>query len=273
MALASTKTMDALKSIGLNSYERRIWVALLVKGISSVGNIADLANVPRSRSYDILQSLADKGFVVLQPGRPLRVVAVAPDEALERVKKRIEEEFRSIVERIDDLKESSAMRELREIYQRGIKAVKPEEVTGALKGKYSVFQQLSTMFKGASKNISVVTTPEGLNELANNHFEILRKAREKGVEIKIASVVNENTLNAIKTLSSVAEIRSLNEKDIPIYGRFAIVDGREILLGLADSNVESTQDLALWSRSEHTASKVLLPLFKLLWEHSKPIKR
>jgi len=47
--------------------------------------------VPRSRAYDILESLANKGFVVLQPSKPLKAVALAPEEALERVKRKLEE--------------------------------------------------------------------------------------------------------------------------------------------------------------------------------------
>jgi len=35
--LATPKVMDALKNIGLNLYERRLWVALLARGTSTAG--------------------------------------------------------------------------------------------------------------------------------------------------------------------------------------------------------------------------------------------
>ena len=41
---------------------------------------------------------------------------------------------------------------------------------------------------------------------------------------------------------------------------------------LTDSKVHSTQDLALWSKSEHAAGNLLEPLFKLVWTNSKEVK-
>jgi len=41
---------------------------------------------------------------------------------------------------------------------------------------------------------------------------------------------------------------------------------------LTDSKtVHSSQDLTLWSKSEHAAGEVFEPLFNLLWTHSKEI--
>ena len=91
--IASNKVMDALKAIGLNLYERRIWVALLAKGSATAGELAEIAKVPRSRTYDILQSLAEKGLVFIQSGKPLKYVAVDPEEAFERLKKFQEEKM------------------------------------------------------------------------------------------------------------------------------------------------------------------------------------
>lgn len=84
--LASTKVLDTLKGIGLNLYERKLWVALLARGTSTAGELSEIANVPRSRAYDVLQSLAEKGFVVVQTGKPIKYVAVSPEESLDRAK-------------------------------------------------------------------------------------------------------------------------------------------------------------------------------------------
>jgi len=82
--MGSQKTFDMLKTLGLNSYERKLYVVLLAKGTSSAGTLSELSGVPRSRTYDVLESLADKGFVVIQSNKPLRYVAVRPKEALDR---------------------------------------------------------------------------------------------------------------------------------------------------------------------------------------------
>lgn len=269
--IGSTKLMDALKGIGLNLYERKLWVALLARGTSTAGELSEIANVPRSRSYDILQSLADKGFVVIQTTRPIRYVAIPPHEALDRAKHKIQENTKATLQRIDELKSSQIMKELNEIHGQGLKLIAPEEITGSLRGKSSISQQLTTMFKEADKKINIVTTPEGLNELLSTHLEDLKKAKEKGVQIKIATSGAEKCAEAIKAFSGIAEIRNLDPKEVPISGRFAIVDGKELVFSLTDSKVHTTQDLAFWSKSEHAATHVLEPLFKLVWNNSKPI--
>ena len=50
----------------LNLYEVKIWTALLSRGVSTAGELSDIANVPRSRSYDVLESLEKKGFTIDQ---------------------------------------------------------------------------------------------------------------------------------------------------------------------------------------------------------------
>lgn len=48
----------------LNLYEVKIWTALLSRGVSTAGELSDIANVPRSRSYDVLESLEKKDLLL-----------------------------------------------------------------------------------------------------------------------------------------------------------------------------------------------------------------
>jgi len=267
--LASQKVMDALKAIGLNLYERKLWVALLAKGSATAGELAEITGVPRSRTYDVLQSLADKGFVVIQNAKPLRYVAIPPEEALENAKKKIKERMNEMVQRLDNLKDSEVMEELKSLFERGIQMISPEEMTGALRGKYSVLQQIDAMIRNAKSHINIITTPEGLVELYTNHLETLKKAKEKGVKIKIATKPSERIADAIKALSGIAEVKLVTDEIVPINGRVFLVDGQEFIFGLTHGT-HVTQDLAIWSKSKYAASGVMQPLFELLWKHAKP---
>lgn len=270
--IVSDKVMDALKSIGLNLYERRIWVALLAKGTASAGELAGISNVPRSRSYDILKGLAEKGFAIIQPGKPLKFIAIKPSEALERAKRKIEEEMKILQSKIDEIKESAIMKELNEIYEKGFKLVQPEEITGTIKGRALVHQQFQTMVKDAKKKINIIFAPETLNEIFSKHFELLREAKEKGVEIKIATAENEKYMDFLKALMEIADIRILDKKALPIHGNLALIDEKELLFGLTDPAAHATQDIAIWTKSEHATSHLLGPLFNLIWEKAKPLK-
>ena len=80
------ETLSKLRRIfDLNLYEVRIWTALLSRGKSTAGELSAIANVPRSRAYDILESLENKGFVVMKIGKPIQYLALSPNEVIERV--------------------------------------------------------------------------------------------------------------------------------------------------------------------------------------------
>src|SRR4030042_6900726 len=81
--------LSKLRDFGLNTYESKLWTALLSRGIATAGELSDIANVPRSRTYDVLESLERKGFIVVKIGKPIKYIAIPPEDVLERVKKRI----------------------------------------------------------------------------------------------------------------------------------------------------------------------------------------
>src|SRR5512138_630455 len=97
---------------GLNLYEVKIWAALLSRGVSTAGELSDIANVPRSRSYDVLESLEKKGFVVMKLGKPIKYIAVPPSEVVERVKKNMKKDAEEAVERLNNLKNTDVLQEL-----------------------------------------------------------------------------------------------------------------------------------------------------------------
>lgn len=271
--IGSPELMDALKGIGLNLYERKLWVALLAKGTATAGELSGIANVPRSRTYDVLQSLADKGFVIIQTAKPLRYVAITPAEALEKARQRLVEKYKELESKIEHLKGSNLISELDNLHEQGLKLVLPEEMTGSLKGKYSVLQQMDSMFRNASSSLNIVTTPAGLNDLFENHLSLLKKLNEKGVKIKIATRADKSASDAIKALSGIAEIRSISNEEVPLSGRFYVVDGQQLMLGLSDPElVHSSQDMMFWTKSEHAAKNMIEPLFDLVWKKGKPLK-
>jgi len=275
MVVASAKTLDSLKTIGLNKYERNLWAALLSRGASTAGELSDISNVPRSRCYDVLESLAERGFVVIQPGKPMKYVAINPRDALERVKKKIQEHAVELGNKIDRFVKSDSLKELEKLHKENIKTVKPEELTGALKGRYAMIQQMETMLKKAKKSVKLVTTETGLTELAENHASVLKKASDSGVKVQIAAPVTKNLQDTAKELSKYAQIRDLAEVEFveKMLGRFCIVDGEEFILGLTDdTKTHPTQDIALWTQSAHASTNVFDPFFELVWKNSKPVK-
>ncbi len=262
--------LDALKQIGLNLYERKLWVALLSRGTSTAGELSSLAKVPHSRTYDVLESLADKGFVMIQNAKPLRYVALPPLEALDRAKKKIKEDSELQVDRISDLQGSPVLKELEKTHKIGVKLIEPGEFTGSLKGRVAFHNQLETLLKGAKSRVSLLTTAQGLQELQSNHGDLLKKISSRGVKVRIAVPNSKDVSQTASALKSLGiEVRKLNKTDAA--GRVAIIDGNHVVMSLTDDEeVHPSQDLALWTQSEHVAGDVMGPMFDALWQKAEP---
>ena len=178
-------------------------------------------------------------------------------------------------EKIERLLKSDAIKELEKLHKENIKMIRPEELTGALKGRYAMIQQMDTMIKNAKKSVNLLTTEGGLKELVENHSNILKKASDSGVKIQIAAPFTKTTVDIAKDLSKYANVRNIKDAELveKLIGRVCVVDGQEFLVGLTDdTKTHPTQDVALWTQSSHASSNVFEPMFDLVWHHAKPIK-
>ncbi len=126
----------------LNLYEVRIWTALLSRGVSTAGELSDIGNVPRSRAYDVLESLEKKGFVIMKLGKPIKYVAVEPAEVIERVKKLVTEEAKENVKKLDDLRGTDVLKELELLHKQGIEFIEPSDLSGAIRGRHNIYTHL-----------------------------------------------------------------------------------------------------------------------------------
>jgi len=261
--VAKTEILDALKSIGLNLYERKIYVALLAKGVATAAEVSEIATVPRSRSYDVLESLAEKGFVIVQHSKPIKYVALKPGEALERTKGVLKKRHDEMSQRIDRLAESAILGELEKIHNESLDFIHPTDMTGTLKGSRMINMQLQSIFKGALKNIDIVTTEKGLEQLHSNHFRTLKKLSKKGIKLRIAAPVKNS--KAAKQFSEIADVKDVKDPQ----GRMTVVDGKQMFMSLTEDSVHESQDMALWANSKHAVDSIAAPLFSQVWKTGK----
>ena len=202
--------LNKLRDFGLNTYESKIWTALLSRGVSTAGELSDIANVPRSRSYDVLESLDKKGFIILKPGKPIKYIAVKPEEVIERIKKKVQEQTEEQLHLIEKLKSESILDELSSLHNQGLDSIEPADMTGAIKGRKNIYNQLATMIKNAKKTITIVTSAEGIKRKNDTLSIYLAKAKQKGVKIRIAAPIESKT--ELKQLAKVAEIKNTSLK-------------------------------------------------------------
>jgi len=256
------------KIFDLNLYEVKVWTALLSRGTSTAGELSNISDVPRSRTYDILESLEKKGFIIMKLGKPIKFVALKPEEVVERVKKNLVKYAQERTKRLESLKGDDVFEELSSLFTKGIKFVEPSDLSGSLRGRQNLYNHLDMMIRDAEKTITVVTTAEGLNRKLEALGPYLEKCKKRGVKIRFAAPITKNNLKVAKDLKKFGEVRDLQD----IKARFVIIDSCELMFMLLDDEkFHPNYDVGVWINTEFFA-RALEQMFELAWKNMKPVK-
>jgi sugar-specific transcriptional regulator TrmB len=230
----------------LNLYETKVWLALLGKGIASAGQIAETSGVPRSRTYDVLETLEKKGFVMAKLGKPVKYLGVRPSMIIEKLKNNVQSEAKERIVNLSNLKEKEEFYKLQKIYEEGINPIKREEISTALKGKSNISDQLREVLENAKEEVIICTNASELESKAKLFKNTFLRLIKANIKIKIALFGDENK---IKNLSKFFNIKI---KKIDIDAKFFVVDKKEILFYL--NKDMGPEELAIWLNSEFFAS-------------------
>lgn len=84
-----TKIIECLKEIGFNTYEAKVYTALLKKYPATGYEITKLAQIPQARTYDTLKVLTQKGIVSATTQKPVQYIPIKPKELTKNYKKRM----------------------------------------------------------------------------------------------------------------------------------------------------------------------------------------
>jgi len=242
MILAQELISRIKDHFNLNLYETKVWLALLSKGVASVGEVATISCVPRSRTYDVLESLEKKGFAIIRMGKPVKYLGVKPPIILERIKTDIRKNAEERVNDLDKIKGTEEFIKLEELYKQGINPVKREDISASLRGKSNISNFLKGIIKNAEKEVIICTNAEEIKSKAKLFFQTIEILKKANIKIKIA--LSGDT----KTIKEIEENLQIKVKRIEIDAKFFIIDRKEILFYISkDGNGE---DVAVWLNSD-----------------------
>src|SRR3989339_823937 len=170
---------DLLKKLrgafNLNIYEVKIWTALLSKGAATAGELSDMSNVPRSRSYDVLESL--------------------------------EEKAKREIKMVEEIQGTDVYSELNGMFKNGIENVDPASIAGSFKGRDSTYEHMLNLLSEAKNEVIIVTTAEGLARKVEHMKTTLRKLKQQKVNIRIAAPLKtQNAKDAALELKDIANV-------------------------------------------------------------------
>ena len=201
-------------------------------------------------------------------GKPIKFVALKPEEVVERVKKNLIRNAQEKSKRLENLRGDEVLEELSTLFTKGIKFVEPSDLSGSLKGRQNLYNHLDMMVNEAEKSITIVTTAEGLNRKLEALMPGFEKCKKRGVKIRIAAPIDNNNIKVARELKKVAEVRNLEK----IKARFMIIDSTQLMFMLLDDEkFHPNYDVGIWINTVFFA-QALEQMFELAWKEMKSVK-
>ena len=227
---------------GLNLYEARAYL-ILIRGAASPGEIADKAQIPKPRVYDVLRSLASKGFVEeVEDGYR----AVNPRIALEGRLRQFEALFRQEQEARE-----KAFKHVVEVLERTYSKVSEYRNEAViLRGLNSIANRFE---ETVSRSMDIILCVKKAASAKHFFLPYVKRHKEKRFRILISSDVRleDEDLQTFRALE--IDIRSSDCVLLDLM----VADDREVAIGVPDPYSEDNKEaVAIWIINPPFASSV-----------------
>ncbi|ADQ66733.1 transcriptional regulator [Halogeometricum borinquense DSM 11551] len=142
-----------MESVGdrfnLGEYEIDAYLAVLEHGELTASEIADRTDIPQPRVYDTVRSLSDRGLVELRESRPMKIVAVDPDDA-----------FANVQTSLDDL--------ISELEARYTAPARDTEAVSLVKSRSTILRYVEEIIEDAEYELVLSLTPDLLRRFRDD---------------------------------------------------------------------------------------------------------
>ena len=232
----------------LNIYETKVWIALLSKGIASAGEIASLSNVPRSRTYDVLESLEKRGFAIVKIGKPVKYIAVKPVDVLEKMKAGALLDAQDRVKNLSSVKETVEYETLEKLHKAGISPINAHEITGSFKGRQSVLSKIREIVQGAKKEILIATSIGDFEDKSRVLVPAIQEAVQNKIKVHLAL---DGQISKLKKINAKQNIKI---SEASTGAKLFIADRKEVFFMITPENSE--EEVGVWLNSAFFAQSL-----------------
>ncbi|ELZ09605.1 TrmB family transcriptional regulator [Natrinema thermotolerans] len=235
--------VDAFETLGLTSYEAKVFIALHRLGAGTARDVADVTDVPRSQVYSVAESLESKGLLEVQQSNPIRYRPVSVDTARETLRNQFEREQDRAFEYVETVKNEPSGEET-------------QEDIWTVRGRDRVTDRIIELVSKADDRIIFGTR---LSELVTDSIErTLSERAAAGVSVVIVSRTPAIHERFADHEGIVVDTPPSHRGDDQRSGRIAVADDDSILLSVLGGESGET---AIWS-SESVFASVLIQLIE-----------
>jgi sugar-specific transcriptional regulator TrmB len=223
-----TDAVEALKRLGLTTYEARVFVALQKLGTGTASEVADIADVPRSQVYGAAEDLEGRGLVDVEQSNPTRYRPVDVEEARERLYRQLRSESDEAFEYLESVRSEYGAGE------------EESEAIWTVRGGANVASRATELLSEASE--SVLYGTDSVSRLEPSVRDAIADATDAGVSVTVVSE-NAAVLDAAADLG--ARTVSVADRPTPDMGAARVVNADENAVLVS---VPGDEETAFWSR-------------------------
>ena len=220
--------IEKLKEIGFNTYEAKVYVALLKKHPATGYEVTKLANIPQARTYDTLKALEEKNVVASTNTKPTTYTPIKPKQLLSSYQKKMNSTINYLEKHLPEVKENY------------------NEPIVTITGQQNIREKITELIQNAKREIYL--------EIWSQDYKIFEQdlldAYNRNVEIRIVGYDNFSS-----RFGMVFEHAFAKDIEMSLGGRMIIIaaDEKEGIVGkissiknnLADTNIIWTQNKSI----------------------------
>ena len=218
--------IEKLKEIGFNTYEAKVYVALLKKYPATGYEVTKLANIPQSRTYDTLKALEEKNIVISTNTKPVTYTPIKPKMLTQRVQKKINSTINFLDKHLPNVKDDY------------------NEPIITITGQQNIQNKIIDVIRSAKREIYM--------EIWSQDFKVFEKdlldAYNRNIEIRIVGYDNFNSRFGLVFQHAFAR-----DIEMSLGGRMIIiaVDDNEGIIGKISSLKNEISDTnIIWTKNQ-----------------------
>ncbi len=221
-----TDLVEKLKEIGFNTYEAKVYIALLKKYPATGYEVTKLANIPQARTYDTLKALEEKNVVATTNTKPITYTPIKPKQLISSYQKKMSTTINYLEKHLPEVKEDY------------------NEPVINISGKENIQNKVLEVIQNAKQEIYI--------EVWSQDFKIfeqeLLNAYNRNVEIRIVGYDNFNS-----KFGMVFEHAFARDIELSLGGRMIVIaaDESEGLVGKISSLKNDISDSSIiWTQNK-----------------------
>ena len=275
--MENTDGSQLLQTLDLKEYEITALDQLLRLGRTTAPNLAEASGIPKARVYGVLESLGDKGFIEIIPGRPKEYQPKAPGDILERAKANRRQDYEAYCREVDSVAES-LLAHYQPLYETAASEVSPtEELFHVVDVGEPSLRETREIYRATDTELNIATKSlEYLIDIESTLQDVVKR----GVDVSIlflhpAHLSEENSRIQAEIVDQIdsefpdVEYRFSNER-LPWRGTLAdpsmeYETGTAILLVEAKNIPLHMRQAAVTENEAFVAG--MNRYFTLIWEH------